>query len=126
MVKTMAPKGVNRVHVATPSAALAKRQATLQILVRGDGQQYRMAIIFRGKGNISDAERQMLAQLDIDVYWQHKAWADSAITRQWLKKTMAKAIENSPGEHLLTCDNLAGQDVRRLAGPVGEETRITI
>lgn len=67
MLKTMAPRGVDRVHVASPSAALSKRQATLQILVRADGKQHRLAIIFRGEGNISDAERRMLEALDIDV-----------------------------------------------------------
>ena len=63
----MAPRGVDRVHVASPSAALAKRQATLQILVRGDGKQHRIAIIFRGQGNISREEQRMLDALDIDV-----------------------------------------------------------
>lgn len=27
------------------------------------------------------------------------------------------------GEHLLLCDNLKGQDIRPLAGPVGAQTR---
>jgi hypothetical protein len=63
MIKSMAPKGAERVHVVTPSAALLKRQATLQVLVRGDGKQYRLAIIFRGKGNISEEERRMLNEL---------------------------------------------------------------
>ena len=109
---TMAPRGADRVHVALPSASLAKRQATLQILVRGDGRKCKLAIIFRGQGNISDQERRMLEAIDIDVYWQKKAWADPALTRSWLARTMAAAIKDSPGEHLLTCDNLAGQDVR--------------
>ena len=71
MLKSMAPTGAERVHVATPSAALAKRQATLQVLVRADGKQYRLAIIFRGKGNISEQEQRMLDELGALVSFYH-------------------------------------------------------
>lgn len=57
------------------------------------------------------------------MYWQEKAWADPALTRQWLLRSMAKAIEGCPGEHLLLCDNLAGQDVRKTAGKTGRATK---
>jgi hypothetical protein len=36
---------------------------------------------------------------------------------------MAKAIEGCDGEHLLLCDNLAGQDVRKTAGEDGKKTK---
>lgn len=71
MLKSMAPTGAERVHVATPSAALAKRQATLQVLVHADGKQYRLAIIFRGKGNISEQEQRMLDELGALVSFYH-------------------------------------------------------
>ena len=60
---TLAPTGAERVHVK-------KRQATLQILMRADGKQGRLAIIFRGKGNISQEEKDAYAELNIDVHFQ--------------------------------------------------------
>ena len=77
MGRTMARRGAGRVHVKTPNPALSKRQATLQVLARADGRQGRIAIIFRGKGNIKPEEQAMYDDLDIDVYWQPKAWADA-------------------------------------------------
>jgi hypothetical protein len=71
------------------------------------------------------SRRCFWAHGDIDVYWQQKAWADPELTRKWLLNSMAKAIGSSVGEHLLLADNLAGQDVRRTAGDIGEKTAQT-
>ena len=118
--RTLAPEGAERVHVKTPSASLKKRQATLQVLIRADGKQGRLAIIFRGKGNITEEEQASYDELDIDVYFQPKAWADSEFTIAWLNRTMKEAVKDTPGIHLALCDNLAGQDVRPTAGAIGE------
>jgi hypothetical protein len=116
----MAKRGKGRVHVASPEPSLLKRQATLQILVRADGKQMRMAIVFKGKGvGITEEEKMLLEELDIDVYWQKKAWVDADIVKHWLVRSMAEAIKDTPGEHLLLCDNLKGQDIRPMAGSLG-------
>ena len=52
MGRTMARRGVGRLHVKSPNPALSKRQATLQVLARADGRQGQIPIIVRGKGNI--------------------------------------------------------------------------
>ena len=36
--------------ISQPGSGLDKRKCTLQMMVRGDGRQPRLAIIFRGKG----------------------------------------------------------------------------
>eukprot|EP01047_Picozoa_sp_COSAG01_P075437 COSAG01_NODE_12930_length_1661_cov_4.371319_1_plen_77_part_00 len=60
---------------------------------------------------LTQVERDFYDSLDnIDVYWQPKAWADSSLTLQWLNRTWKRAIADTPGTHLLFCDNLAGQD----------------
>jgi len=100
MGRTMARRGAGRVHVKTPNPALSKRQATLQVLARADGRQGRIAIIFRGKGNIKPEEQAMYDDLDIDVYWQPKAWADADFTIDWVEKTLATAVEDTPGVSL--------------------------
>ena len=117
---TAAFRGTNRVHVKCPNPALRKRQATLQVLLRADGKQGRLAIIFRGAGQISALEKAVYASMDIDVLFQPKAWCDAATTLKWFNHTFAAAIAGSPGEHLLLLDNLAGQDVRPKAGAIGK------
>ena len=65
--------------VSQPSSGLDKRQATLQLCIRAEGQQnVKPAIVFRGKGNVSTEEK---AQYDegVDVYFQSCAWMDSEI-----------------------------------------------
>ena len=76
--------------------------------------------IISGKGNITEEEQASYDELDIDVYFQPKAWADSEFTIAWLNRTMKEAVKDTPGIHLALCDNLAGQDVRPTAGAIGE------
>ena len=77
--KTYEVKGSEQVWVSQPSSGLDKRQATLQLCIRAEGQQnVKPAIVFRGKGNVSTEEK---AQYDegVDVYFQSCTWMDSEI-----------------------------------------------
>jgi hypothetical protein len=71
-------------------SGLDKRQATLQLCIRADGEQVvRLAIIFRGQGNVLDEEEMKLYQSLrhlITVYFQHNAWADVFVMLEWLKQ----------------------------------------
>ena len=70
--KTYAGKGSKQVWVSQPMSGLEKRQATLQLCIRGNGPQtVKLATVFGGKGNVTLCE---LAKLDkrIDVYFQEK------------------------------------------------------
>lgn len=91
-MKTLAKRGKARAHVATPAPSLAFRQATMQILCRGDGQQYRLAIVLKGKGPPTDEERELLEAMDIDVYWQDNAWVDSRVVHEWIVQSMVRAF----------------------------------
>ena len=95
--------------VSQPSSGLDKRQATLQLCIRAEGQQsVKPAIVFRGKGNVSTEEK---AQYDegVDVYFQSCAWMDSEMNMQWVAKTLAPGIGKSPDEKVIFVDNVTFQ-----------------
>ena len=71
--KTYHITGTKQVWVSQPSTGLDKRQATLQLCIRAGGEQnVKPAIIFRGKGNVSPAEKAMYDK-GVDVYFQKSA-----------------------------------------------------
>ena len=59
----------HKVWIAQPGNGLEKRQASLQICIRADGTPARLAIIFRGQGNITKVERQAYHK-KVDVFFQ--------------------------------------------------------
>ena len=51
--------GNKQVWVSQPSSGLDKRQATLQLCIRAEGDQnVKPALVFRGKGNVSSLEKE--------------------------------------------------------------------
>ena len=69
-------KHSEKVWIAQPGSGLDKRQCTLQIMKRAEGEQPRLAIIFRGKGKRISDDKKLAWHPDVDVYWQEDAWAD--------------------------------------------------
>ena len=68
--KTYDVTGNKQVWVSQPSSGLDKRQATVQLCIRAEGNQHvKPAIVFRGKGNVSSAEKAQYDQ-HVDVYFQ--------------------------------------------------------
>jgi hypothetical protein len=123
---TVEVTGSEAVQIKGPGESLEKRQATLQVCFRGVGEQPKLAIIFRGQGNITDQERRQLDATGIDYYFQKKAWADPDFTKRWMQRTMKEAIARCVGDNkpiLLFADNLSGQDVRFTAGAIGREAK---
>ena len=46
----------------------------------------------------------------VDIYWQQSAWADTAVSVEWVEKTLKPAVKNAANEEfLLICDNLGCQ-----------------
>lgn len=66
------------------------------------------AIIFRGKGNVTSAEK---AEYDkgVDVCFQASAWMDSEVNMKWVSKTLIPGIGNSPDEKVFFADNVGFQ-----------------
>ena len=94
------------VWVSQPAPGLEKRQCTLQICFRPDGQQPKIAIIFRGQGKRLSAVEKESWHPDVDVYFQKNAWADTEFCVNWVKGTLKPSVE---GRFVLFLDNLEGQ-----------------
>ena len=71
------------------------------------GEQPRIGIVFRGKGRISQDERDAYHE-EVDVYFQSCAWVDTDVSLEWLEKTLKKPVENLD-RFVLICDNLTAQ-----------------
>jgi len=62
-------------------------------MTRAEGEQPRIAIIFRGKGKQIHQEEKNAWHQHVDVYWQTNAWADREVSLKWAKETLAKLVE---------------------------------
>lgn len=96
-----------KVWISQPGAGLEKRQCTLQICIRAEGEQPRIAVIFRGKGFVGQDER-LSYHPDVDVYFQPNAWADTKFSVEWAEKTLAPVVKDTE-RFVLFCDNLSCQ-----------------
>ena len=77
-----------KVWIQQPGSGLEKRQCTLQVCFRPNGEQPRIAIIFRGQGKrITEAEKDSWHK-DVDVYFQKCAWADTNFCVEWVERTL--------------------------------------
>jgi hypothetical protein len=96
-----------KVWIAQPSSGLEKRQCSLQICFRPEGENPRLAIIFRGKGRVTTEEKRAWSK-DVDVYFQEKAWADTKFSLEWIRGTLEPVVKNED-RFVLFCDNLSAQ-----------------
>ena len=99
----------NRVWVCQPFSGADKRQCSLNICFRPDGEQPRIAVIFRGQGKrISKVEKEAWDS-DVDIYFQPCAWADERFCIEHIERTLKPVVEKE-SRFVLYCDNLAGQN----------------
>ena len=93
--------GNKQVWVSKPSSGLDKRQATLQLCIRTEGDQnVKPALVFRGKGNVSSAEKDNYDER-VDVLFQQNAWMDEEVDMQWCSKTLFPGVGNSEQEKVI-------------------------
>ena len=106
--KTYEIAGSNQVWISQPGSGLDKRQATLQLCIRAEGQQtVKPAIIFRGRGNIPTEERDNYDN-DVDVYFQVNAWMDTEINMRLTNHTLHNGLADDPTK-VLFADNFGSQ-----------------
>jgi hypothetical protein len=137
MEVTYETTGATRVVINQLGPALSKRQATGQVCFRPEPppppptdapaeahRKYREnlmeqpppTIIFRGKGNISQAERDAYPD-GLVVLWQDKAWVDRPTACKWAEEGYKKMIDadvaagvaDDSTRYLLFQDNLDAQ-----------------
>jgi hypothetical protein len=110
--RSLNPKGQPCWIAVVGPSGLDKRQATLHPCIRAAGAQLAPCwIIFRGKGNISQREKDFLNSLD-NIRWafQPRAWADGVYTLEWAEAYCDMLEKECPGEeHMLLLDELSSQ-----------------
>ncbi|XP_028404065.1 tigger transposable element-derived protein 2-like [Dendronephthya gigantea] len=101
--------GSKQVWVSQPSSGLDKRQATLQLCIRAEGEQnVKPAIVFRGKGNLSIFEKEQYDK-GVDVFYQPSAWMDTEVNMQWVKQTLVPGIGKDKDDKVIFVDNVGFQ-----------------
>jgi hypothetical protein len=100
--------------VVVGGSGLDKRQASIQLTLRAEGEQLvPPTIVFRGAGrhgeNVTQMERDELNKLT-NIRWrfQKKAWADGTFCLDHCD-SFVQALKEVPGHHMLVLDNLSAQ-----------------
>jgi hypothetical protein len=107
--KTYDTLGSKQVWVAQPSSGLDKRQATLQLCIRAEGEQnVKPALVFRGKGRVEKVEKEQYDK-GVDVYVQSCAWVDEEVNMKWVRETLVPGIGKDQDEKVIFADNVAFQ-----------------
>ena len=113
----------HKTWISQPASGLDKRQCTLQICIRGDSEQPRIAIIFRGTGKRVRQDEQNAWHPDVDVLWQENAWADTACSVEWVNKTLKSAAKTTE-KFVLFVDNLTAQQTEEFKDAVAGQNGI--
>ena len=74
-----------KVWISPSGSGLDKQQGTLQICFCPTGPHTKLSI-FRGMGKCISDEGVQTWHLDVDVYFQEKAWVDTKFSCNWAKK----------------------------------------
>ena len=104
-------EGNKQVWISQPGSGLDKRQATLQLCIKAEGEQtVKPTIIFRGKGNVLSAEQEKY-DADVHVYFQSNAWMDAEV--KWTKHTLKDGLKDDFNtEKVLFADNVGFQQTQ--------------
>jgi hypothetical protein len=105
------PRG-EQCRVAQPGDGLDKRQATLHLTTRAEGEQIvKPVLVFRGQGVRISAQEIVQYPDNIKVVWQPKAWVDTTIFRDIIDDfgESTFALREEFGEVMLAMDRLGAQ-----------------
>ena len=93
--------------ISQPGSGLDKRQCSLQVMFRPEGEQPQISIIFRGKGLRISQEEKDAWHPDVQVFFQTNAWMDQKVNMEWTEKVLFKFVEKENlKKFVLLCDNL--------------------
>ena len=88
-------------------------------LYTAEGEQPRLAIIFRGQGKRIGPDEKLDWHPDVDVYWQQNAWADTEVSLKWIEGTLSKSVQGL-NRFVLFLDNLTSQESDNFKSSVAE------
>ena len=109
----------HKTWISQSSSGLEKRQCTIQVCTRAEGQQPRIAIIFRGKGKRVRPDEKAAWHPNVDVFWQENAWADTKFSVDWVNSTLKSSVEDLD-RHVLYVDNLTAQQTDNFKDAVSD------
>jgi hypothetical protein len=105
------PRG-EQCRIAQPGSGLDKRQATLHLTIRAEGEQIvKPVLVFRGRGLRIPASEIVQYPDNIKVVWQPKAWVDSFMIEEMIEDFGESTAElrEEFGEVMLGMDRLSCQ-----------------
>lgn len=95
-----------------PRSGLDKRQATLMLCIRAEGEQIvAPLLIFRGTGKRITQHEKSQYPSTIKVAWQRKAWADRVVCVNWLDDFIEVVRAETQEEVMLGMDQHGSQKV---------------
>ena len=96
--------------ISQPGSGLEKCQCSLQVMFRPEGEQPKLAIIFRGQGKHISQDGKSEWHQGVNVYFQPNAWLDQNVFKSWCDKTLLPFVkEQKLDKFVLLLDNLKGQ-----------------
>ena len=105
------PRG-QQCRIAQPGSGLDKRQCTLHLTIRAEGEQIvKPILVFRGVGVGIRAEELVQYPENIKVVWQPKAWVDTSLFIDIIEDfgNDTADVREEFGEVMLAMDRLSSQ-----------------
>lgn len=79
-------------------------------MFRPEGQQPKLAIIFRGQGKRISQDEKSAWHKEVDVFFQPNAWLDQNVCKKWCDESLLPFVkEQKLDRFVLLLDNLKGQ-----------------
>ena len=103
------PKGEGSTHntwILQPGSGLEKRQCSLQVMFRPEGEQPKLAIIFRGQGMRISQDGKPEWHKGVNIYFQPNAWLDQNVYKSWCDETLLPFVKDQKlDKFVLLLDN---------------------
>lgn len=92
--QTYALKGCRTVWAKAERSGWDKRQATIQLTVLADGTMLKPWILYRGKGQLPDAELKQY-NTRVTVRFNEEGYANETVILEWINKQLVPAIHRA-------------------------------
>ena len=106
------PKGEGSTHntwISQPGSGLEKRQCSVLVMLRPEGEQLKLAIIFRGQEKRISQDEKSEWHKGVNVYFQPNAWLDQNVCKSWCDEILVSFVkEQKLDKFVLLLDNLKG------------------
>ena len=106
------PKGEGSTHntcISQPGSGLEKCQCSVLVMLWPEGEQLKLAIIFRGQEKRISQDEKSEWHKGVNVYFQPNAWLDQNVCKSWCDEILVSFVkEQKLDKFVLLLDNLKG------------------